>query len=137
MSGCVERRVRLRLVWCQSRVRVPWHSSDGHCSGVRRPANSVMAPFRRPLSRPRSNAMVLAGLLVCTLALAGLLAHEAQLAAMSRRATAERALQDYAAVAAWELVAGVTDQMQGAIGGSLARVTRARAVSPYELLPGP
>lgn len=81
--------------------------------------------------------MVLAGLLVCTLALAALLAYEAQLAARSRRATAERALQDYAAVAAWELVAGVTDQMQTVVGGALARVTRARAASPYELLPAP
>src|SRR5215831_9419701 len=90
-----------------------------------------------PSRRPRSNAMVLAGLLVCTLALATLLAYEAQLAARSHRATAERALQDYAAVAAWELVAGVTDQMQAALGGALAPVTRSRAASPYELLPSP
>lgn len=96
-----------------------------------------MATLPRPLSRPRSNAMVLAGLLVCTLALATLLAYEAQLAARSHRATAERALQDYAAVAAWELVAGVTDQMQAVLGGALAPVTRARAASPYELLPAP
>src|SRR5262252_6964581 len=86
--------------------------------------------------RPRSNAMVLSGLLVCTLALAAALAYEAQLAARSHRATAERALQDYAAVAAWELVAGVTDQMQAVLGGALAP-TRARAASPYELLPAP
>jgi signal transduction histidine kinase len=96
-----------------------------------------MAPFSRRLGRARSNAMVLAGLLVCTLALATLLAYEAQLAARSHRATAERALQDYAAVAAWELVAGVTDQMQAAIGGALAPVTRSRAASPFELLPAP
>ncbi len=81
--------------------------------------------------------MVLVGLLVCTLGLAALLAYEAQLAARSHRATAERVLQDYAAVAAWELVAGVTDQMQTMVGGALAPVTRARAASPYELLPAP
>jgi signal transduction histidine kinase len=81
--------------------------------------------------------MVLAGLLVCTLALAAALAYEAQLAARSHRATAERALQDYAAVAAWELVAGVTDRMQAVLGGALAPVTHARAASPYELLPSP
>jgi signal transduction histidine kinase len=81
--------------------------------------------------------MVLAGLLVCTLALATLLAYEAQLAARSHRATAERVLQDYAAVAAWELVAGVTDQMQTVVGGALAPVTRTRAASPFELLPAP
>jgi signal transduction histidine kinase len=96
-----------------------------------------MATSFRRLGRARSNSMVLAGLLVCTLALATLLAYEAQLAARSHRATAERALQDYAAVAAWELVAGVTDQMQGDLGGALAPVTHARAASPYELLPAP
>ncbi|MGH7619703.1 MAG: sensor histidine kinase, partial [Gemmatimonadaceae bacterium] len=96
-----------------------------------------MATFPRPLGRRRSNAMVLAGLLVCTLGIATLLAFEAQLAARSRRATAERALQDYAAVAAWELVAGVSDQLQAGIGSALSRVTRARAASPYELLPAP
>jgi signal transduction histidine kinase len=95
-----------------------------------------MATLARRLARAPSNAMVLAGLLLCTLALATLLAYEAQLAARSHRATAERALQDYAAVAAWELVAGVTDQMQTVVGGALA-LARARAASPYELLPAP
>ena len=53
--------------------------------------------------------MLLAALLVCTLVLATLLAYEAHDAARSHRATAERALHDYAAVAAWELVAGVNE----------------------------
>jgi len=81
--------------------------------------------------------MLLAGLLVCTLALATMLAYEAHNAARSHRATAERALHDYAAVAAWELVAGVNEEVQSALGGALAPLTRARATSPYEPLAGP
>lgn len=66
-----------------------------------------------------------------------MLAYEAHDAARSHRATAERALHDYAAVAAWELVAGVNDELQSTIGGALAPLTRTRATSPYELLPPP
>lgn len=81
--------------------------------------------------------MLLAALLVCTLGLAMMLAYEAHDAARSHRATAEHALHDYAAVAAWELVAGLNESVQSSLGGALAPVTRARATSPYELLPGP
>jgi signal transduction histidine kinase len=81
--------------------------------------------------------MLLAMLLVCTLALATMLAYEAHDAARSHRATAERALNDYAAVAAWELVAGVNEQMQSTLGAALGPMTRARATTPYELLPAP
>lgn len=81
--------------------------------------------------------MLLAGLLACTLVLAAILAYEAHDAARSHRATAERALHDYAAVAAWELVAGVNDELQSSVAGALAPLTRARASSPYELLPAP
>lgn len=81
--------------------------------------------------------MLLAGLLVFTLALATMLAYEAHDAARSHRATAERALHDYAAVAAWELVAGVNDELQSSLAGALGPVTRMRASSPYELLPAP
>lgn len=81
--------------------------------------------------------MLLAMLLVCTLALATMLAYEAHDAARSHRATAERALKDYAAVAAWELVAGVNDQLQATIGAALAPMTKTRATTPYELLPAP
>jgi signal transduction histidine kinase len=81
--------------------------------------------------------MLLATLLACTLVLATLLAYVAHDAARSHRATAERALHDYAAVAAWELVAGVNDQLQSSLGAALAPLTRARATTPYELLPAP
>ena len=66
-----------------------------------------------------------------------MLAYEAHEAAASHRATAERALHDYAAVAAWELVAGVNDELQTTLGTALAPITRSRATTPYELLPGP
>src|SRR5512138_2883354 len=88
--------------------------------------------------RPHSIAQpLLVGLLVCTLALATMLAYEAHEAARSHRATAERALHDYAAVAAWELVAGVNEKLQSALGGAFSPVTRTRATTPYELLPAP
>ena len=81
--------------------------------------------------------MLLAMLLLCTLALATMLAYVAHDASRSHRATAERALHDYAAVAAWELVAGVNDELQSTLGAALAPPTRARATTPYELLPAP
>jgi len=96
-----------------------------------------MASYFRPGGRPRSHAMLLATLLVCTLLLATMLAYVAHDAARSHRATAERALHDYAAVAAWELVAGVNDHMQSTLGAALAPMTRVRATTPYELLPAP
>ena len=81
--------------------------------------------------------MLLALLLVCTLALATMLAYEAHDAAKSHRATAERALHDYAAVAGWELVAGVNEKLQSALGAAFSPVTHTRATTPYELLPAP
>jgi signal transduction histidine kinase len=81
--------------------------------------------------------MLLALLLIGTLALATMLAYEAHDASRSHRATAERALNDYAAVAAWELVAGVHDELQATIGAALAPMTRARATTPYEMLAAP
>ncbi len=81
--------------------------------------------------------MLLAALLACTLALATMLAYEAHESARSHRATAEHALHDYAAVAAWELVAGVNENLESTVGAALAPVTRAPATTPYELLPSP
>ena len=95
----------------------------------------------RPLPpRPRvrrSRALLLASLLACTLVLATMLAYEAHEASVSHRATAERALHDYAVVAAWELVAGINDELQTTLGTALAPLTRARATTPHELLPPP
>jgi signal transduction histidine kinase len=98
-------------------------------------ASPDLAPHR-PRGQ-RSRTLLLASLLACTLVLATMLAYEAYEAAASHRATAERALHDYAAVAAWELVAGVNDELQTTLGAALAPITRSRATTPYELLPGP
>src|SRR5262245_8667450 len=88
-------------------------------------------------SRPRasgSSALLVVLRLFCTLALAAMLAYEAHDTAKSHRATADRALHNYASVAAWEFVAGVGDALQSALGPAFSPV-RARAMSPYELLP--
>ncbi|HEV8236369.1 MAG TPA: hypothetical protein VGP84_17280, partial [Gemmatimonadaceae bacterium] len=91
----------------------------------------MVTPYLRSGARARSRAMLLATLLVCTLILATMLAYVAHDAARSHRATAERALHDYAAVAAWELVAGVNDHLQSTLGAALAPMTRVRATTPY------
>jgi signal transduction histidine kinase len=87
--------------------------------------------------RLRSNALLLAVLLLGTLVLATILAYEAHDAARSHRAAAERTLHDYAAVAAWELVAGVNESFQATLAPAFALITHSRASSPYDLLPAP
>lgn len=64
-----------------------------------------------------------------------MLAYEAHDAGRSHRATAERALHDEAAVAAWELLALVHSQVDGPATAVLSPVTGVRAASPYEALP--
>src|SRR6185437_4755909 len=108
--------------------------SSGIARGARATADSRMLPRLRSSARPKSSVLLLAALLACTLALATMLAHEA---AQSHRATAEHALHDYAAVAAWELVAGVNEQLESTLGAALAPLTRSPATTPYELLPAP
>jgi signal transduction histidine kinase len=78
---------------------------------------------------------LLVGLLVLTVALAGLLAHEAQRATRSHRVTAERALRDYAAVAGWEFVGATGDELDRALGGALGHLLGTPAASPYDSLP--
>ena len=109
----------------------------GIASGARATADSRMSPRPRSSTRPKSSVLLLATLLACTLALATMLAYEAHEAAQSHRATAEHALHDYAAVAAWELVAGVNEQLESTLGAALAPLTRSPATTPYELLPAP
>lgn len=80
---------------------------------------------------------LLVSLLTLTVVLVASLAYEAHDAARSHRVTAERALRDYASVAAWEYVANVQERLDGAAGGVLTPVTSVRASSPYELLASP
>jgi signal transduction histidine kinase len=80
---------------------------------------------------------LLVALLTLTVVLAGSLAYEAHDAARSHRVTAERALRDYASVAAWEYVTNVHERLGSAASEILSPVTSVRASSPYELLAPP
>jgi signal transduction histidine kinase len=75
-------------------------------------------------------------LLLLTVSLAALVAMEAHETSVSHRVTAERALHDYASIAAWELASEVKDRIGRVVGDALAPATAVRAASPYEpLLP--
>src|SRR5919204_2007067 len=112
------------------RHRGEWSVTLGSAKGFGR------GVFRSPAWRSRSTLIV--GLLtLATLALAGLMAYEAYDASRSHRATAERALRDYAAFAAWELLANATDNLRTALDAALTPATGVKATSPYERLPSP
>ena len=89
----------------------------------------------RQVAAPRITLLV--SLLTLTVVLVASLAYEAHDAARSHRVTAERALRDYASVAAWEYVANVQERIDGAASAVLTPVTSVRASSPYELLASP
>ncbi|MBA3319078.1 MAG: HAMP domain-containing histidine kinase [Gemmatimonadales bacterium] len=74
-------------------------------------------------------------LLSLTVALASLLAYEAQRATRSHRVTAERALRDYATVAARELATASAEALEGIVGPALNPVVGSPAASPYDSLP--
>jgi signal transduction histidine kinase len=74
-------------------------------------------------------------LLGLTLALAALLGVEALRATRSHRVTAERALRDYATVAAWEFLSAVDDRLQRDASAALGPVAGNPAASPYDSLP--
>lgn len=92
------------------------------------------SPSRR-VAVPRVTLLV--ALLALTVVIAASLAYEAHDAARSHRVTAERALRDYASVAAWEYVASVREQLDATAGQILSPLTSVRASSPYEVLASP
>jgi signal transduction histidine kinase len=83
----------------------------------------------------KSASRFLIVLLGLTLGLAGLLGVEALRATRSHRVTAERALRDYATVAAWELLTASDEQLQRAAGSALGAVVGSPAASPYDSVP--
>jgi signal transduction histidine kinase len=89
----------------------------------------------RQVAVPRITLLV--SLLTLTVVLVASLAYEAHDAARSHRVTAERALRDYASVAAWEYVANVQERLNASAGDVLSPLTSGRASSPYELLASP
>lgn len=91
----------------------------------------------RSIVRSRASSVVLAALLVLALAVTGMLAYEAHVAARSHRETAERALRDYASVAAWEMVASLGETLDAIAAPALGSVTAGRAASPFEPLADP
>jgi signal transduction histidine kinase len=82
-----------------------------------------------------SRALVL--LLGLTVALAGLFAYEAWRATRSYRVTADRALRDYATVAARELAAASDEALEVLLAPVLDPVVGSPAASPYDPLPPP
>jgi signal transduction histidine kinase len=86
---------------------------------------------------PSPRITLLLVLLLTTVLLAGSLAYEAHDAARSHRVTAERALRDYASVAARELVAEARERRERVLGDVLDVVTATIAASPYEPLAAP
>jgi signal transduction histidine kinase len=74
-------------------------------------------------------------LLSLTLLLAGLLAYEAQRATRSHQVTAERALRDYATLAARELSTVSAEALEAAVAPVLDPVVGSPAASPYDPLP--
>ena len=84
-----------------------------------------------------SRATLLGALLAAVLVLGGLLATEAWNTARHGAATARRALEIHAAVAAWEFLRGVENELDAAAGDALAPVIAARAATPFDSLPAP
>jgi signal transduction histidine kinase len=79
-----------------------------------------------------SRSLVL--LLGLTLVLAAMLAYEAQRATRSHRVTAERALRDYATVAALELATASAEALHTRVAAALDPVVGSPAASPYDPL---
>lgn len=87
--------------------------------------------------RTTASTALVGPLIVLALGIAGVLAYEAHDASRSHRETAERALRDYAAVAAWELVAGLGDALDALAQRGQAAAASGRAASPFEPLLDP
>ena len=83
------------------------------------------------MHRASRSLVVLLGL---TLVLAALLAYEAQRATRSHRVTAERALRDYATVAALELATASAEALGTRVSAALDPVVGSPAASPYDPL---
>ncbi|HEX2718708.1 MAG TPA: HAMP domain-containing sensor histidine kinase [Gemmatimonadaceae bacterium] len=80
----------------------------------------------------RASSALLGLLVAAVLVVAGVLAYEAHDAAASHRATAERALRDYASVAAWELATALGEVFDASVAPALAAITSGKAASPFE-----
>jgi signal transduction histidine kinase len=89
---------------------------------------------RFPTAANVTRVTVLVALLCATVLVASLLAYEAHDASRSERVTVERALRDYASVAAWELQSAARKRIDFAVQQALSPVATGAASSPYETL---
>jgi signal transduction histidine kinase len=90
---------------------------------------------RRNSNRPQSTFIVV--LLLLTLGLAGLLAHQAQQAARSHREVAESTLRDYAAFAAWKFAGMVRGELHWMFSIALEPVVYPSAAHGKSGVPDP
>ena len=85
--------------------------------------------FARPTP---TRVTLLLVLLTATVLVAGRLAYEAQLAARAERVTAERALREYAAMAAWEFRTAARARLDVEVRRALGMVTAGLASTPFD-----
>src|SRR5262245_12031526 len=88
----------------------------------------------QPPSSSASRVTLLVALLAATVLVASLLPDEAHDASRAERVTVDRALRDYASVAAWELETASRKRLETTLGRGLGAVTAGTATSPYETL---
>jgi signal transduction histidine kinase len=91
--------------------------------------------WNRRAHRPRATFISL--LLLATLGLAGLLARQAQVAASSHRAVAERTLTDYAAFAAWKSAGVIKSELYWIYGMALQPLFETNAANDSTFVPYP
>ena len=91
--------------------------------------------WNRRAHRPRATFVSL--LLLATLGLAGLLARQAQVAASSHRAVAERTLTDYAAFAAWKSAGVIKSELFWIYGMALQPLFEGNAAADSAHVPYP
>jgi signal transduction histidine kinase len=95
-------------------------------------------PAQQPrLAVSRLTVPLLIGLVAAVVGVSAVLAYEAYTARHSMRVTAERALAQYAAMAAWEFEAAVNTRLQRTLNDLFAPVLSGVAASPYERTPEP
>lgn len=91
-------------------------------------------PIRRP-SRPNTTSLI--AILVCTAALASILAWDAWRSQTSHRETAERTLRDYASFAAWEFAAGSKEVLYNTLIWVFEPLAHHKPLPPGKELPPP
>jgi signal transduction histidine kinase len=90
--------------------------------------------FRSIAAASRSRSSLVVAVLVATLGVTTMLAYEVNDATHSHRVTAERALRDYAGVAAFDFLSSAQSKSYLALVETFTPITGVKATSPYETL---